>query len=73
MKREQIQKWVEQGYQILKDGEPQGIEGTLLDNVDSLNEKEPQVFLLADLLQWPDEELDKLQGFSDDQIQAMDS
>ncbi len=73
MKRKQIQEWVEQGYQILKDGEPQGIEGTLLDNVDSLNEQEPQVFLLADLLQWPDEELDKLQGFSDDQIQAMDS
>ncbi len=73
MKREQIQKWIDEGYHILKDGRPQGIEGQLWDNVDHLNDEEPQVYFLSDLLNRSDEELDQLQGFTDDQIQAMDS
>lgn len=73
MKRKQIQNWIDEGYQILKDGMPQGVEGQLWDNIDHLNTEEPQVFLLTDLLQWSDERLDKLDGFDDDQIQAMDS
>ncbi|MBL1407689.1 phospholipase D-like domain-containing protein [Sphingobacterium faecale] len=73
MKRDQIQKWLEEGYQILSDGEPKGIEGTLLDSVNKLNDEEPQVFMLEDLLKWPDDRLDKLDGFSDEQMEAMDS
>ncbi|ERJ58750.1 hypothetical protein [Sphingobacterium paucimobilis] len=73
MKREQIQKWLDEGYQILSDGEPKGIEGSLLDNVNQLNDEQPQVFMLTDLLTWSDDQLDKLDGFSDEQIEAMDS
>ncbi|GAA4177260.1 hypothetical protein OHD16_14835 [Sphingobacterium sp. ML3W] len=56
MDKEQIQNWLDNGYDILHHGRPVKVEGNLWDYIDGLGSYE-NVFVLRELIYWTEEEL----------------
>ncbi|MDF2515612.1 hypothetical protein D3C87_648560 [compost metagenome] len=56
MDKEQIQNWLDSGYDILHHGRPVKVEGNLWDYIDGLGSYE-NVFVLRELIYWTEEEL----------------
>ena len=56
MDREQIQHWLDNGYDILHHGRPVKVEGDLWDYIDGLGSYE-NVYVLRELIYWTEEEL----------------
>lgn len=55
MTREQIQQYIDEGYNILKNGNPYKVEGSLWDYLDNLDENDRSVLDLKEVATWPDE------------------
>lgn len=62
MTREQIQKWIDEGCHVLRDGRPEVVEGDIWSYLDTLDEENADVWVLEDLVKWSDEELKSLTG-----------
>ena len=56
MDKEQIQSWLDNGYDILHHGRPVKVEGDLWDYIDGLGSYE-NVYVLRELNYWTEEEL----------------
>jgi len=56
MDKEQIQNWLDNGYDILHHGRPVKVEGDLWDYIDGLGSYE-NVYVLRELIYWTEEEL----------------
>lgn len=56
MDKEQIQNWLDEGYDILHHGRPVKVEGNLWDYIDGLGSYE-NVYVLRELIYWTEEEL----------------
>lgn len=59
MKREDIQLLINQGFDIIKDGQPLKIDIDLWEYLDTLDDEE-NVFVLSDIVKWSDEELSNI-------------
>lgn len=59
MKREEIQRLIEEGYHIIRNGVPAVVEGDLWEYLDSLDD-DSGVLVLSELLTWSDEELSRV-------------
>ncbi len=59
MKREEIQRLIDEGYHVISRGEPTVVKGDHWEYLDALDEEE-DVLVLSDLLTWSDEELAKI-------------
>ncbi|MGB3066857.1 hypothetical protein [Sphingobacterium thalpophilum] len=59
MDREQIQNWLDKGYDILHHGRPVKVEGNLWDYIDGLGSYD-SVYVLRELLYWTEDELAKI-------------
>jgi len=57
MTREQVRHLLNEGFDIIKDGDPVVVSGDLWDYLDSLDESQDKVVVLEDALKWSDEEL----------------
>lgn len=60
MKREQIQQWINEGYQVLERNGPVRVAGDLLYYLISVDEEEKWSLVLEDLITWSDERLQQL-------------
>jgi len=59
MKREEIQRLIDEGYHILRRGVPEVVEGDLWEYLDSLDD-DSGVLVLSELMTWSDEELARI-------------
>lgn len=59
MKREEIQRFIDEGYHVIRKGEPAVVEGDLWEYLDSLDD-DSGVLVLSELLTWSDEELGRI-------------
>lgn len=55
MTRAQIQYYIAEGYDILKNGVPAHVNGNLWDFLDNLDEEDNSVLVLKEVATWPDE------------------
>ncbi len=55
MTRAQIQNYIDEGYDILKNGIPYKVEGNLWDYLDNLDDDDKSVLDLKEVVTWPDE------------------
>lgn len=60
MNREQVQHFLNEGYDIIQDGTPVVVKGDLWDYVDTLGENHPGVYILDEIIKWSDEDLAKI-------------
>ncbi|WP_343565645.1 hypothetical protein [Sphingobacterium sp.] len=59
--RKNIEQWLAEGYDVLQDGKLIKVEGDLPEFLKQFtDEDEPKVYLLQELITWPEEELKKL-------------
>lgn len=59
MKREEIQRLIDEGYHIIRRGVPEVIEGDLWEYLDQQDD-DSGVLVLSDLLIWSDDELGRI-------------
>lgn len=60
--KEQIQLWIDEGYQILLNGKPLKVDGNIWDYISTLDSSENSIFVLVEVINWEDEELANLQA-----------
>lgn len=61
MTREEIQEFINSDFHVLKEGVAIKVDGDIVDYIEQLDEKESPVYVLQDLLNWSDDELQQLQ------------
>lgn len=60
MTREQVQHLLNEGFDIVKDGDAIVVQGDLWEYLDTLDEEDTSVVVLEDALKWSDEELGRV-------------
>ena len=58
--KEQIQIWIDQGFQLLQDGKPIKVEGNIWDYIHSIDTSNNTVLVLREVINWEEEELTNL-------------
>ena len=61
MKREQIEKWINEGFHVLENGRLIKVEGDLWYYLDTIDEEDTGVLVLEDIVKWSDDEISQLQ------------
>ncbi|MBD1428495.1 MULTISPECIES: hypothetical protein [Sphingobacterium] len=61
MTREEIQELINSDFHVLKEGIAIKVDGEIIDYIQQLDEKDSPVYVLKDLLDWSDDELQQLQ------------
>jgi hypothetical protein len=61
MTREEIQELINSDFHVLKEGIAIKVDGEIVDYIQQLDEKDSPVYVLKDLLDWTDDELQQLQ------------
>ncbi len=61
MTREEIQELINSDFHVLKEGIAIKVDGEIVDYIQQLDEKDSPVYVLKDLLDWSDDELQQLQ------------
>lgn len=59
MNKTLIEQWIEEGYNLLKDGQPVKVETDLWEYLDTLD-KDEEVYVLREIVHWEPEELEAL-------------
>ncbi|WP_159636931.1 hypothetical protein [Sphingobacterium composti Ten et al. 2007 non Yoo et al. 2007] len=60
MTREEIQELINSDFHVLKEGVAIKVDGEIVDYIEQLDEKGSPVYVLQDLLNWTDDELQEL-------------
>lgn len=61
MTREEIQELINSDFHVLKEGIAIKVDGEIVNYIQQLDEKDSPVYVLKDLLDWSDDELQQLQ------------
>lgn len=61
MNREEIQGFINQGYQVLKNGTPINVEGDIWEYLDQQDEADEGLHVLEELLKLSDEEIGNIE------------
>ncbi|WP_160069868.1 hypothetical protein [Sphingobacterium bovisgrunnientis] len=61
MTRVEIQELINSDFHVLKEGIAIKVDGEIVDYIQQLDEKDSPVYVLKDLLDWSDDELQQLQ------------
>jgi hypothetical protein len=61
MTRAEIQELINSDFHVLKEGIAIKVDGEIVDYIQQLDEKGSPVYVLKDLLDWSDDELQQLQ------------
>lgn len=61
MTREEIQELIDSDFHVLKEGIAIKVDGEIVEYIQQLDEKDSPVYVLMDLLDWSDDELQQLQ------------
>ncbi len=62
MKRNEVKDLIEQGYHVLQRGGPVKVKGDLWYYLEEIDEEDTGVLVLADMLHFSDEELERVRG-----------
>lgn len=61
MTRKEIQELIDSDFHVWKEGIAIKVDGEIVDYINQLDEKGSPVYVLKDLLEWSDDELQELQ------------